>query len=200
LSTLARKGFGFLGVYEEMCLIRPDLWPVLGDVSRTIQSFPPGAFQKRAEVPLQIRSVLSAFEGGRACSLTAETGASPVTELIDGDDSNPSSVVFEKWPVVIEAAPQSPSQVNTVVLKGGNLSWKNQCAPEDFAIEARVGGHWRLLATMKNAATDNGHNNARPVVCRFEPVRVEKLRVTFTRSSDAGKRFLVVREIEAYLK
>jgi hypothetical protein len=200
LSTLAREGFDFMGVYEEMCLIRPDLWPVLGDVSRTIQSIPPGAFQKRTEVPSQIRNVLSVFEGGRACSLTTETGASPVTELIDGDDSNPSSVVFEKWPVVIEATPQSPSQMNTVVLKGGNLSWKNQCAPEDFAIEARVDGHWRLLAMMKNAATDNGHNNARPVVCRFEPVRVEKMRVTFTRGSDAGKRFLVVREIEAYLK
>jgi len=200
LSTLAREGIDFLGVYEEMCLIRPDLWPVLGDVSRAIQAAPSDVFQNRMELPPQIRSVLSIFDGGRAHSIKSGTEAASVDEIIDGDDTSMSSKVFETWPVVIEATPPSPSRIDTIVLKGGHLNWKNQCAPEDLTVEALINGHRRLLATVKDAATHNRHNNALPVACQFEPVTVEKLRVTITRSSDAGKRFLVLREIEAYLK
>ena len=109
-------------------------------------------------------------------------------------------MVFDAWPVTVELLPPKPARVNTVVLKGGNLSWQNQCAPEDLKVEGLAGGTWRPLAEVRDAATRSKHDNAVPLVFRFEAVTVEKLRVTVTRSSDAGKRFLVLREIEAFLE
>jgi len=149
-------------------------------------------------VPRRLRNVLAEDKGGSACETGSGKGTEYVTELIDGDDSTHSSITFEHWPVVIELAPARPSPVNRVALKGGNLSWKNQCAPEDVKVEGRVNGVWQVLADVRDAATRRGHTNAAPLVCAFEPVTVERLRVTVTRGSDAGKRFLVLREIEAY--
>lgn len=200
LLALSREDLDFVGVYEEMCLVKPDLWPVLGDVSRAIAAAPPRTAPSFAPAPPLARNVLSADTGGSACSLGASGTATTAMELIDGDDSSHSSVVFEDWPVVVECAPSRPTRINRIALRGGNLSWKNQCAPEDFTVEGRVGGAWRQLADMRDAATRNKHDNALPVVCRFEPVTVDKLRVTVTRSSDVGKRFLVLREIEAFLE
>ncbi|HNX33339.1 MAG TPA: hypothetical protein PKM57_01840 [Kiritimatiellia bacterium] len=200
LSGLARAGFDFLGVYEEMCLVKPNMWPRLGEARRAILAAPPGAVAAPDEVPRRLRNVLSVDKGGSAYEVGLEKGPGPVTELIDGDDSHHSSVTFETKPVVIELVPAQPARMNRVVLKGGNLSWKNQCAPEDFTVEGRVGGVWRRLADVRDAATRNRHDNTVPVVCRFEPAMIEKLRVTVTRSSDAGKRFLVLREVEAFVE
>ena len=198
LLALSREDVDFIGVYEEMCLVKPDLWPVLGEVSRAIAAAPARALSAAAPPPRSLRSVLAAEKGGRALSLQTNRVPEAVTELIDGDASSNSSVVFETWPVVLEMSPQRPEQVNTVAVSGGHLGWKNQCAPEDITIEGLSHGTWQTLASERDVATRNRHDNARPSFFRFTAVKVDKLRITVTRGSDAGKRYLVLREIEAY--
>ena len=198
LIDLAQAGFDYLGVYEEMCLVKPNVWPMLGEARRAILAAPPPKTAEPGARPRRLRNVLAVDKGGSACETGSGKETEFVTELIDGDDSTHSSVTFEHWPVTIELAPARPAAVNRVALKGGNLSWKNQCAPEDVKVEGRVNGAWQVLADVRDAATRRGHTNAVPLVCAFEPVTVERLRVTVTRGSDIGKRFLVLREIEAY--
>jgi hypothetical protein len=196
--ALSREPVDFIGIYEEMCLVKPDLWPMLGEASRAIRDAPQRKVPDGAFVPLRARNILSVDKGGSAYSLMTNGTVMAATELIDGDESSNSSVLIETWPAQMELIPQHPVQVNTLVLIGGHLGWKNQCAPEDFVVEGLVSGAWRQLVEVKGAATRNRHDNTLPVMCRFVPVVVEKLRVTVTRSSDSGKRFLVLREIEAY--
>lgn len=200
LLTLSRENVDFLGIYEEMCLEKPNLWPAVGETARAIRDAPPREIKARISVPQLARNLLSVDKDGNACSVRSGHFPTSAIELIDGDETSNSSVVFETWPVTVELVPRLPARVNTVVLKGGNLSWKNQCAPEDFMVEGFVGGTWRQLAEVKDAATRNKQDNAVPLVCRFAPVVIDKLRVTVTRSSDSGKRFLVLREIEAFLE
>ena len=198
LLALSQENVDFIGIYEEMCLEKPNLWPAVGDAFRAIQAAPPRKVSDGAFVPRRARNILSVDKGGSAYSLMTNGTVMAATELIDGDESSNSSVLIETWPAQIELVPQHPVQVNTLVLIGGHLGWKNQCAPEDFLVEGLVSGVWRQLAEVKDAATRQRHDNTLPVMCRFEPVVAEKLRVTVTRSSDSGKRFLVLREIEAY--
>ena len=198
LLALSRENLDFIGIYEEMCLVKPDLWPVLGEVSRAIAAAPARAVSAAAPPPRPLRNVLAAEKGGSAQSLWTNLAPAAVTELIDGDASSNSSVVFEAWPVVVELSPQKPEQVNTVAVSGGYLGWKNQCAPEDLIIEGLSKGTWRTLASERDVATRSGHENSRPSFFRFAAVKVDKLRITVTRGSDAGKRYLVLREIEAY--
>jgi hypothetical protein len=202
LVALAGNDFDFIGIYEEMCLVKPDVWPLVGEAARAIQAAPPRPtpLSDAAEVPHLARNLLSADKGGNAWSLASGKPPATVTELIDGDDSSHSSVTFETWPVVLELTPERSARVNRVVLKGGNLNWKNQCAPEDVKVEGHIDGTWHTLAEVRDAATRNRHDNALPQVCPFEPVTVDKLRVTVARGSDAGRRYLVLREIEAYLE
>ena len=162
---------------------------------------PPREAGARAPAPRLLRNLASVEKGGNACSLAAGGAPAPVIELIDDDDADHSSVVFDAWPVLVELELPKPARVNTVALKGGNLSWKNQCAPEDVEVEGLLAdGAWRTLASVRDAATRNRHDNAEPLVLRFGAVTVAKLRVKVTRGSDAGKRFLVLREVEAFLE
>lgn len=198
LLALSRENLDFIGIYEEMCLVKPDLWPALGEVSRTIATAPARAISAAAPPPRPLRSVLAAETGCSALSLLTNRAPEAVTELIDGDDSSNAAAVFDAWPVVVELSPQAPERVNTVAVSGGHLGWKNQCAPEDILIEGLSHGAWWILADERDVATRNRHDNTRPRFFRFAPVKVDKLRVTVTRGSDAGKRYLVLREIEAY--
>ncbi|MDD4102936.1 MAG: hypothetical protein PHU80_09960, partial [Kiritimatiellae bacterium] len=198
--ALSREPVDFIGVYEEMCLVKPDLWPMLGEASRVIAAAPVRTLPAAAPAPRLERNILAVDKEGSAQALTADGPPAAVTELIDGDESSNSSVTFESWPVVVELAPRATANINTVLIKGGYLGWKNQCAPEDVKIEGLSCGVWRLLADERDVATRNMHDNTRPRVFRFDPVTVDKLRVTVTRGSDAGQRFLVLREIEAFFE
>jgi len=199
LIGLAQAGFDFLGVYEEIWLVKPtNIWPMLGEARRTILAAPPVEVSAPEDTPSRLRNVLALDKGGSAYETGSGQANVSVLDLIDGDDSSHSYVRFEHWPVVIELTPAQPASVNRVALKGGHLVWKNQCAPEDVKVEGQVDGTWLLLADVRDAATRRGHTNSVPLVCAFEPVTVERLRVTVTRSSDVRKRILVIREIEAY--
>jgi hypothetical protein len=200
LLALSRENVDFIGIYEEMCLVKPDLWPVLGEVSRAIAATPARALPDDVPAPRLARNVLAADKDGSAWSLASNGVPAAATELIDGDESSNSSVTFESWPVVVELTPRAAARINTAVLKGGHLGWKNQCAPEDVKIEGLSDGAWRLLADERDVATRNRHDNARPRFFRFAPVTVDRLRVTVTRGSDAGQRYLVLREIEAFFE
>jgi hypothetical protein len=199
LQMLSAEPFDFIGVYEEMCLVKPDYWSVIGEASRAIQSAPLREFPDSVLIPRLVRNLLFVEKGGEARSIGADDSIKSVTELIDGEDTSNSSVVFDSWPVRIELTPKHAVRINTVVLKGGHLGWKNQCAPEDLKVEGLVDGRWQTLAELKDAATSNKHDNTIPVRCCFEAVSISKLRVTVMRGSDSGKRFLVLREIEAFL-
>ena len=198
LLSLSGEPFDFIGIYEEMCLVRPDYWPVIGEASKAIRAAPARKLPDPVFVPRIVRNQLFVDKGTEAWSIITNGVVKTATELIDGDDTSNSSVFFDSWPVVVELEPKHAVRINTVVLKGGNLSWRNQCAPEDFIIEGFVDGRWQKLAEKKDAATRNKHDNTIPVQCRFEAVTISKLRITATRSSDSGKRYLVLREVEAF--
>ena len=200
LLALSGEPFDFIGIYEEMCLVRPDYWPVIGEASKAIQAAPPRKLPEPVFVPRLVRNLLFVDKGTEARSIKTNGVFTTVTELIDGDYTSNSSVVFDTWPVVVELESKSAIQVNTVVLKGGHLGWKNQCAPEDFKVEGVVDGRWRTLYETKDSATRNKHDNTIPVKCSFESVSITKLRVNVTRGSDSGKRYLVLREVEAFLE
>ncbi|MDD2599317.1 MAG: hypothetical protein PHO37_08845 [Kiritimatiellae bacterium] len=200
LLAFSREAFDFIGIYEEMCLLKPDYWPVIGEASRVIQAAPPRVLPEPVFVSRLVRNLISVDKGGEARSIGIDGTITTATELIDGEDTSNSSVVFERWPVRIELVPEHVVRVNTVFLKGGHLGWENQCAPEDFKVEGLVDGAWRTLAEIKDAATRNKHDNTIPLRCCFETVDLTKLRVTVTRGSDSGKRYLVLREIEAFLE
>ncbi len=200
LLALSRENLDFIGIYEEMCLEKPNLWPAVGEAARAIREAPQRDITVSAPVSRIALNVVSVDRGGSVYSLLSGHPPKAVTEIIDDELTSNSSVVFETWPVTLELVPQRPSRVNTVFLHGGNLSWKNQCAPEDLTLEGLVDGTWRQLADVKDAASRNKHNNTLPLLLRFDPVTVAKLRVTVTRGSDTGKRYLVLREIEAFLE
>ncbi|MDA3927005.1 MAG: hypothetical protein PF904_20210 [Kiritimatiellae bacterium] len=88
LLALSSEAFDFIGIYEEMCLVKPDYWPVVGEASEAIQAAPPRKLPYPVFVPRMVRNLMFVDKGAEARSIGTNGVITTITELIDGDDAS----------------------------------------------------------------------------------------------------------------